>query len=215
MALNQNHVNGRFQERRHKPPASFQRRDMIEKYVCVIPKSNSFHKGRFNIHCACYVDSRCACLYTMAGAAHWQWPHSNFLAYSDASLSIFTKAIQYPLIRHNASAMFLSTHQETFSKLLALCARNTPVIGEFPSQRTVTRSFDIFFDLHLNKQLNKQPWGWWFETPSRPLWRHCKDMALFKSRYTSDYIHPIISQGIRRSICRAHNLLFLLWFGIG
>ena len=25
----------------------------------------------------------------------------------------------------------------------------------------------------LNKQLSKQSWGWWFETPSRPLWRHC------------------------------------------
>ena len=29
------------------------------------------------------------------------------------------------------------------------------------------------FDLRLNKRLSKQSWGWWFETPSRPLWRHC------------------------------------------
>ena len=34
---------------------------------------------------------------------------------------------------------------ETFSALLALCAGNSPVTGEFPSQRPVTRSFDIFF----------------------------------------------------------------------
>ena len=40
-------------------------------------------------------------------------------------------------------------------------------------QRPVTRSFDAFFDLRLNKQLSKQPWGWWFETPSGSLWRHC------------------------------------------
>ena len=40
---------------------------------------------------------------------------------------------------------------ETFSALLALCARNSPVTGEFPSQRPVTRSFDVFFDLRLNK----------------------------------------------------------------
>ena len=34
-------------------------------------------------------------------------------------------------------------HQmETFSALLALCAGNSPVTGEFPSQRPVTRSFD-------------------------------------------------------------------------
>ena len=65
-------------------------------------------------------------------------------------------------------------HQmETFSALLALCAGNSPVTGEFPSQRPVTRSFDVFFHLCLNKQLSKQTWGWRFEPPSRPLWRHC------------------------------------------
>ena len=37
----------------------------------------------------------------------------------------------------------------------------------------VTRSFDVFFDLRLNKRLSKQSWGWWFETLSCPLWRHC------------------------------------------
>ena len=61
---------------------------------------------------------------------------------------------------------------EIFSALLALCAGNSPVTGEFPAQRTVTRSFDVFFDLRLNKRLNKQWWGWWFETPLRSLWRH-------------------------------------------
>ena len=62
---------------------------------------------------------------------------------------------------------------ETFSELLAICAGNTPVTGEFPAQRRVTRSFDVFFDLRLNKWLSKQSWDWWFETLSRPLWRHC------------------------------------------
>ena len=67
-------------------------------------------------------------------------------------------------------------HQmETFSALLALCVGNSPVTGEFPSQRPVTRSFDVFFDLRLNKRLSKQSWGWWFETLSRPLWRHRND----------------------------------------
>ena len=42
-------------------------------------------------------------------------------------------------------------------------------------QRPVTRSFDVSFDLCLNKRLSKQWWGWWFETPSRPLWRHRND----------------------------------------
>ena len=62
---------------------------------------------------------------------------------------------------------------ETSSALLALCAGNSSVTGEFPSQRPVTRSFDDFFDLRLNKQSNKQSWGWWFETPLRSSWRDC------------------------------------------
>ena len=49
----------------------------------------------------------------------------------------------------------------------------SPVSGEFPSQRPVTRSFDVFFDLRLNKLSSKQSWGWWFEMPSWSLWRHC------------------------------------------
>ena len=60
---------------------------------------------------------------------------------------------------------------ETFSALLAICAGNSPV----PAQRSVTRSFDVFFNLRLNKRLSKQSWGWWFETLSRPLWRHRND----------------------------------------
>ena len=64
---------------------------------------------------------------------------------------------------------------ETFSALLALCEGNLPVTGGFPSQRLVTRSFDVFFDLRLNKRLNKQSRHRWFETPSRSLWRRCDE----------------------------------------
>ena len=60
---------------------------------------------------------------------------------------------------------------ETFSSLLAICAGNSPAFGEFPAQRPVTRSFNVFFDLCLNKRLSKQSWSWWFETPSGSLWR--------------------------------------------
>ena len=60
-------------------------------------------------------------------------------------------------------------HQmETFSALLAICAENSPV----PAQRPVTRSFEVFSELRLNKRLSKQSWGWWFETLSCSLWRH-------------------------------------------
>ena len=73
---------------------------------------------------------------------------------------------------------------ETFSALVTICAGNSPVPGEFPAQRPVTQSFDVFFDMRLNIRLSKQSWGWWFETLSRPFWRHrndtvahCVDMA--------------------------------------
>ena len=52
---------------------------------------------------------------------------------------------------------------ETVSALLAICAGNSPVTGEFPAQRPVTRSFAFFFDLRLNKRLSKQSWGWLVE----------------------------------------------------
>ena len=84
-------------------------------------------------------------------------------------------------------------HQmETFSTLLALCVGNSPVTGEFPEQRPVTLSFDVFFDLHLNKWLSKQLWGWWFETPSRSLWRHYN--------------------GIWELNCLWHGVINQLWF---
>ena len=64
-------------------------------------------------------------------------------------------------------------HQmEAFSVLLALSEGNTPVTGGFPSQRPVTRSFDVFFDLSRNKRLSQQLRRPRFETP---LWRHCND----------------------------------------
>ena len=72
---------------------------------------------------------------------------------------------------------------ETFSALLALSAGNPPVTGEFPSERPVTRSFGVFFDLRLNKRLSKHSWGWWFETPSRQLWRHCNEFKYIEYLY--------------------------------
>ena len=68
---------------------------------------------------------------------------------------------------------YMMHHQmETSSALLAICTGNSLAPGEFPTQRPGTRSFDVFFDLRLNKRLSKQSWGWWFELLSRPLWFH-------------------------------------------
>ena len=48
---------------------------------------------------------------------------------------------------------WLRHQMETFSALLAICAGNSPVSGEIPAQRPMTRNFDDFFDLRPNKLL--------------------------------------------------------------
>ena len=72
---------------------------------------------------------------------------------------------------------------ETFFALLAICAGNSPVTGEFPAQRPVTRSIDVFFDLRQKQQLSKQRRHRWCETPSRSLWRHCNDIVKIRRAY--------------------------------
>ena len=56
-------------------------------------------------------------------------------------------------ITYNKTISWWHHQMETFSALLAICAGNSLVPGEFPTQRPVTRSFDVFFDLRLNKRL--------------------------------------------------------------
>ena len=62
---------------------------------------------------------------------------------------------------HHIVSSWWRHQMETFFALLALCAKNSPVTGEFPPQRPVTRSFDVFFYLHQIKRLSEQSWGWW------------------------------------------------------
>ena len=78
-------------------------------------------------------------------------------------------------------SMITSSNGNIFRVTGPLCG-DSPVTGEFPSQRPMTRSFDVFFDLRLNKQLRKQSWGWWFETPSSSLWRHCNAVQYSERR---------------------------------
>ena len=84
--------------------------------------------------------------------------------------------------------MMTSSNGNIFRVTGPLCGKFTGP-GEFPTQRPVTRSFDVFFDLGLNKRLNKHSWGWWFETLSWSLWRHHNDKSdIF--RHTQGH-HPI------------------------
>ena len=68
--------------------------------------------------------------------------------------------------------------------------KHFPVTGEFPSQRPVTRSFDVFFDLRLNKQLNKHLRRWQFETPS-----HHHDVTVLTSAFSIFFCFPLIIFG--------------------
>ena len=69
---------------------------------------------------------------------------------------ILISASCYLLLSYSSIISWWRHQMETFSALLALCAWNSPVTGEFHTQRPVTRSFDVFFDLRLNKLLSKQ-----------------------------------------------------------
>ena len=84
--------------------------------------------------------------------------------------------------------MMTSSNGNIF-RVTGLCAGNSPVPVNSPHKGQFTRSFDVFFDLRLNKRLSKQPWGWWFETPSWSLWRQCNgNNGLDVHRYEEYYI---------------------------
>ena len=98
----------------------------------------------------------------------------------------------------------MTSSNGNISTLLALCAGNSLVTYEFPTQGLVTRNF-VFFDLHLNKRLSKQSWCRKFETLSRPLWRHCnRPSYLYKE-------HPCTGKTafiLKRTLCP--NMICLL-----
>ena len=95
----------------------------------------------------------------------YEWCNNHYLL-----CSVFVQVLEIQVGYHKS----WRRHQmETFSTLLALCARNSQVTGEFSSQKPVTRSFDVVFDPRLNKRLSKQSRRRWFETPLRSLLRHC------------------------------------------
>ena len=100
------------------------------------------------------------------------WNVQNYLDHGIRKLNIDTRHHEHWCIYQTLTlnVPWWRHQMETFSALLTLCAGNSPVTGEFPSQRPVTRSLGVFFDLRLSKRLNRR-----FETLSRSLWRHCDD----------------------------------------
>ena len=114
----------------------------------------------------------------------WQWRHMGVMMFQitgNSTVCVKTYLGWQEKKRQNSTA------------LLSLCAGNSPDTGEFPAKRPVTRSFDVFFDLRLNKRLSKISWGWWFETPSHPLWRHCNGFSVQMSNNAKNRLSGMTS----------------------
>ena len=111
--------------------------------------------------------------------------------------------------------MTSSPHQmETLSALLALCVFffffffGGGEIHRFPSQRQVTRNFDVFFVLRLNKRLSKQSRRRWFETQSRSLWRHCNEDLGYWSEPSHCWAH-VFDKKYHTACCPACRTTFI------
>ena len=85
--------------------------------------------------------------------------------------------ISVKILLKSVPNMMTSSNGNMFRVTGHLCGEFTGP-GELLAQRPMTRSFDVSFDLRLNKRLSKQSWGWWFETQSRPLWRQCNECPI-------------------------------------
>ena len=72
------------------------------------------------------------------------------------SFEVFSDGNQATKTTLDVPNMMTSSNGNIFRVTGPLCGEFTGP-GEFPTQRPVTRSFDVFFDLRLNKRLSKQP----------------------------------------------------------
>ena len=115
------------------------------------------------------------------GAYRWGW-----------SLPSLVPKLTLPWWRHQ---------MDTFSALLAPCAGNSSVTGEFPAQRPVTWSFDVFFYLCPNQLLSKQGRHQWFEMPSCLLWRHCNGSESVRAACSVLYSIVSIMPGDGPALC--------------
>ena len=122
--------------------------------------------------------------------------------------------------RRAKTCFMITSSKGSIFRVTGLCAGNSPVTGEFPALRPVTRSFDVLFDMRLDKRLSKQSCGWWFETPSRPLWRHSNGSTPIPRPYGQSLGCAMIvntfggNDQVRIGLrCRTHTLWvsFLTW----
>ena len=118
-------------------------------------------KSKFDENCHCYSLMQiypitmkfCTYQYRKAVLVNAKFHCEKIFQYERTYETYFSHGLCNESIYHHIQSLntWWRHQMETFSALLAICAGNSPVPGEFPSQRPVTRSFDVFFDLCLNK----------------------------------------------------------------
>ena len=135
------------------------------------------HSKHFNLQLACHLKLTDEIQYKHV-LNGYQW------------VTCFSLYIQMLRNKNTEISMMKSSNGNIFRVTGHLCGKFT---GPRWISRTmpVTRSFDVFFDLRLNKRLSKQPWGWWFETPAWSLWRHRNFGEIFD--WTLGYNRTVIS----------------------
>ena len=118
--------------------------------------------------------------------------------------------------KHWQSPMMTSSNGNIFRDTGPLWGE-PPVTGGFPSQRPVTQSFDVFFDLRLNKRSSKQSRCWWFRHHmSCSLWCHFNACWFFgKIAYfdlaTTKQLITISLQTFVQGICKPASFLHWSW----
>ena len=85
-------------------------------------------------------------------------------------------------ILRSIHSVYMTTSWKHFPRSFHLCGEIT---GDrwIPLTKPVTRSFDVFFDLRLNKWLGKQSRRRWFKTPSHSSWCHCNGQAISRGAW--------------------------------
>ena len=108
-----------------------------------------------------------------------------FIGYSEGAKVLFRIGKSCSVSLHMSILnTWWRNQMETYFALLDLCVGHSPVVGEFPSQRPMMRSFDVFCRLHPHKRLSKQLIRRWFEVSWRSLKRHCNGVPVCYIRKT-------------------------------
>ena len=125
-------------------------------------------------------------------------PHNNkYCWYADSREKYFAGVVYawYRVILFRKLRHATHTHDDVIK--WKHVPRNWPFGRGIPRTKPLTRSFDVFVDLRLNKRLGKQSWGWWFEMPWRALWRHCNGLNVIRATSDMCLVHSKLQKLIK------------------